>query len=171
MAAIAIDANMPADMGRAIGSHIGGTIDRAMSAVGRKPNVTLPGIGSAVVPAGQWTAVNESMSDRARTYQEQVTGRSGEAYVVGGVKFDGAVPGAYIDAKSAYAQFVDKKGKFADWWQGADSLVAQASRQVAVARGTEVQWHFAEQAAAQAAQRLLNQNAITGVRVIHTPAK
>ena len=42
---------------------------------------------------GQWHNVNETMSARARAYQQQITGRYGQAYIVEGVKFDGVAAG------------------------------------------------------------------------------
>jgi filamentous hemagglutinin len=112
------------------------------------------------------------MSARARAYQTQITGRTGESFVVDGVKFDGAVPGAYVDAKGpGYANFVNSDGSFYSWWRGSDSLLSQAERQLAVSNGVPIQWSFAEQRAADAAQRLLMQNNIGGVSIVHVPVK
>ncbi|MEA4833159.1 hypothetical protein SDC9_111045 [bioreactor metagenome] len=44
---------------------------------------------SPKTPQGQWHNVNESMSKASRDYQTQITGRTGQSYVVNGVKFDG----------------------------------------------------------------------------------
>jgi filamentous hemagglutinin len=74
---------------------------------------------------GTWQEVNESMSDRARAYQERITGiRANVGHVVNGVKFDGYSGGTLIDAKgSGYAKFVDKKtGTFHPWYQGITSI-------------------------------------------------
>lgn len=109
------------------------------------------------------------MSARARAYQQQVTGRTGESYVVDGVKFDGVNTGGLIDAKGpGYATFV-RDGQFRPWYRGADALVDQARRQLAVANGAPITWHVAEAEAATAMQNLLRQNNITGITVVHTP--
>lgn len=132
------------------------------------------GTSASGTTGGAWRTVNESMSSRARAYQSQVTGRPDEAYIVGGVKFDGLdeVSDALLDAKGlGYANFVNKSGRFYPWWRGADSLVSQAQRQVAVSNGAPIQWHVAEQRAAEAMRRLLAQNDIRGIQVIHTPVK
>lgn len=128
----------------------------------------VPGGG---LPPGQWTAVNEGMTDRARAYQEQITGRVDEAYVVGGVKFDGVAPNTYIDAKGlGYATHV-RNGVFQPYFQGADSLVQQARRQLVAAAGVPIEWHVAEEQAAVAMRNLLRDNGISGIEIIHVPAR
>src|SRR5687768_8950801 len=88
-----------------------------------------------------------------------------------GVKFDSFRGGSLIDAKGpGYAQFV-KNGQFVSWFKGADALVGQAQRQVAAAGGAAIQWHVAEQSAAQAMRKLLEENRIRGIEVVYTPAK
>src|SRR5262249_14977265 len=73
-------------------------------------------------PAGRWQTVNEAMSARARAYQTQVTGRTGEAYVVNGVRFDGVSGGTLLEAKGpGYATFV-RNGEFQDFFQGRQQL-------------------------------------------------
>ena len=119
---------------------------------------------------GTWTSVNESMSDRAAAYQAAVTGTpSGMGYVVNGVKFDGYQNGVLLDAKGpGYATFA-KNGKFVDWYNGADSLVGQAQRQLAAAGGVPIEWRVAEPAAATAIQNLFADNGITGINVVNVP--
>jgi RHS repeat-associated protein len=59
---------------------------------------------------GKWERVDEYMSDRARDYQTQITGRTGEVYRVNGVKFDGynSSTKTLLDAKGpGYAKFVE----------------------------------------------------------------
>jgi hypothetical protein len=119
--------------------------------------------------AGQWQSVNESMLERARAYQQQITGRSGQAYFVDGVKFDGVANGGLIDAKGpGYANFV-KNGRFRHWFNGADELVEQAQRQVRAANGTPIRWHVAEADAVTAIRNLFADSGITGIDIIHTP--
>ncbi|MCQ0034665.1 hypothetical protein [Burkholderia glumae] len=55
--------------------------------VGAGPLVGGLGSGAATNNAGgSWTSVNESMSAQAQAYQTQITGVTGQAYVVNGVK-------------------------------------------------------------------------------------
>ncbi len=123
------------------------------------------------IPQGQWRTVNEAMSARARAYQQQITGRAGESYVVNGVKFDGVNAGGLVDAKGpGYATFV-RNGEFRGFFQGQRALLEQARRQVAAANGAPITWHVAE-ADAVSAIRNLFANAkppITGITVVHTP--
>lgn len=118
---------------------------------------------------GAFMSVSESMSAQAAAYQARVAGtNAGSAYVVNGVKFDGFAKGVLIDAKSNYAQFV-KDGQFRSWFSGADSLVAQAQRQLSAAGGTPIQWRFAEEAAANATRALFQQRGISGISIVHVP--
>ena len=74
-----------------------------------------------------------------------------------------------LDAKGyGYAKFVSG-GRFFRWFKGTESLVSQARRQVAVSGGAPIQWHFAEEAAANATRTLLKENNITGIQVMYTP--
>lgn len=58
------------------------------------------------------------------TYQKQITGKEGQAFLHNGVKFDGVNNGTLIEAKGSYNNFVNKKtGEFYDWFNGKDSLV------------------------------------------------
>jgi RHS repeat-associated protein len=119
---------------------------------------------------GNWTAVNEGMSGRAAAFQREATGvPNGMGYVVNGVKFDGYQGGSLLDAKGpGYAKFV-KNGEFLPWYNGADSLVAQAQRQLAAAGGTPIDWRVAEPEAATAMRNLFANNGITGINVATWP--
>ncbi|MFM7160250.1 MAG: RHS repeat-associated core domain-containing protein, partial [Planctomycetaceae bacterium] len=118
---------------------------------------------------GQWRNVAESMFDRARAYQQQVTGRTGQSFFVNGVKFDGVGTGVLLDAKGpGYANFV-RNGRFRDWYRGADELVDQAQSQLRAANGTPIQWHVAEADAVTAIRNLFADRGITGIDIIHTP--
>lgn len=140
----------------------------------------LPGIddsGRMVGPAtksgpGQFGRVIESMSDRAAIYQSRVTGRLPDVgYTVNGVKFDGfdTARGVLLDAKGpGYATFV-RDGQFRPWYNGADSMAAQAQRQLGAAGGTPIEWHFAEEAAANATRNLFQSRGIEGILIFHTP--
>ncbi|NDZ14830.1 hypothetical protein C7T35_05055 [Variovorax sp. WS11] len=129
--------------------------------------------GSIMMSQTGWVQVNESMSPQARAYQTQITGVSGQAYVVSGVKFDGVGSnGILLDAKgSGYANFVLGNGEFAPWFAGEQSLVEQARRQVEAANGTPIQWSVAEPSAAIAMQNLLSDRGIKGINVVHVPPK
>jgi filamentous hemagglutinin len=122
---------------------------------------------------GSWMSVNESMSPQARAYQTQVTGVSGQAYVVNGVKFDGVRSnGTLLDAKGpGYANFVGSSGEFQPWFTGQSSLIDQAERQVAAAGGRPIEWNVAEPSAATAIKNLLRDEGIKGISVIYQPPK
>jgi len=118
---------------------------------------------------GEWMSATDSMSRRAAAYQAQITGRTGQAYVVNGVQFDGMRNNVLIDAKGpGYINFV-KNGMFQPWFTGQDALAQQAARQVQAAGGAHIQWHIAEQHALPAFQSLFRQYSITGIQLIHTP--
>lgn len=111
---------------------------------------------------GQWARVAESMSARALACQGRITGRAGEAFIRGGVKFDGIANGVLLEAKGpGYASFV-RNGSFQPWFSGAKGLVSQAQRQLAAAGGSPIQWHFVEEAAANATRALFQQRGISG---------
>ena len=130
------------------------------------------GGGAANTGPGQFGRVIESMSDRAAIYQSRVTGTLPDVgYVANGVKFDGfnAGRGVLLDAKGpGYATFV-KDGQFRPWYNGADSMAAQAQRQLGAAGGTPIEWHFAEEAAANATRNLFQSRGIEGISVFHSP--
>ncbi|WP_437293714.1 Tox-REase-5 domain-containing protein [Sorangium sp. So ce426] len=85
------------------------------------------------------------------------------------MKFDGIVNGVLQEAKGpGYAAFV-RNGTFQPWFQGAEALVSQAQRQVTAAGGAPIQWHFAEEAAANATRTLFNREGIKGIQVLFTP--
>jgi hypothetical protein len=112
------------------------------------------------------------MSPRAAAYQEQITGcPCGNAYNVNGVAFDGFRGGTLLDAKGpGYGSFVNRTtGRFHDWYEGADSLVDQAQRQLAAAGATPITWHVAEQNAAAAMQSLLGGRGVIGINIVWTP--
>ena len=114
----------------------------------------------------------QDVTGRAANYQSQITGRLPDVgYVANGVKFDGFANGTLLDAKGfGYANFV-KDGQFRSWFNGADSLVDQAQRQLNAAGGTPIQWHFAEEAAATATRNLFQSRGVSGIDVIFTPGR
>ncbi|MFY2560777.1 Tox-REase-5 domain-containing protein [Corallococcus terminator] len=133
---------------------------------------------------GQWAPAKESMSPRARRYQEQITGHtSDEAYWVGGVgrdsggvKFDGYEKRVLLEAKGpGYAnKFLDNlKPKIWFEMSGAKSLVEQARRQLRAAKGTgaSIRWLIAEEKTAEAIRLLFQKEKIYGIDVVHVAAQ
>jgi hypothetical protein len=107
---------------------------------------------------GQYVNVVENMSARAMRFQERVTGiRAGTSFLRGGVKYDhlDATRRLLVEVKGpGYANFVDKSGKFYDWFRGRNALLNQAARQVQAADGERVVWVFSEQRALDATRLL-----------------
>ncbi|RKH40308.1 hypothetical protein D7Y23_34980, partial [Corallococcus sp. AB050B] len=134
---------------------------------------------------GQWGPAKESMSTRARRYQEQITGHTAdEAYWVGGtstkaggVKFDGFKDDVLLEAKGpGYAEFFEDNFDPKDWFEASgkyQDLADQADRQQRIVQGMgiRIEWHVAEKHAADAMRKLLENNGFTEITVIHTPAR
>ena len=131
--------------------------------------------GSLFIPRrrgpGRWVKVNETMSTRARAYQERITKRSSnEAYEVNGVRFDGYRKGILIEAKGpGYANFV-KNGDFQPFFvkTGAKRLLEQARRQSIAAKGRPIEWHVAEKKFGQVLRDYIGERPF-GIRIVHTP--
>ncbi|NPC75082.1 hypothetical protein HPP05_35570 [Corallococcus exiguus] len=112
-----------------------------------------PPLPSSAGGPGKWVQVNESMSDRARDYQAQVTGApKGSAYrlKVGDeeVDFDGydLVEDLLLEAKGpGYAKFIKDDMTMKKFFQGFDKVLAQAERQVNAAGGRRIRWLVAEE--------------------------
>ncbi|WP_375742813.1 restriction endonuclease fold toxin 5 domain-containing protein [Corallococcus interemptor] len=121
---------------------------------------------------GKWVQVNESMSDRARDYQAQVTGApKGSAYRVKKgdqeVDFDGFDPEepALLEAKGpGYEQFFGPDLLAKEFFKKADALADQAQRQLRASGGMRVRWVVAEKKFADAL-RLLFRDRRVGVEV------
>ncbi|NTX57796.1 hypothetical protein HR086_41515 [Myxococcus sp. CA039A] len=169
-------------------------MERVAVPVGRAAAVLSGGPGAAIIlqrastaakngaPSkgpGQWGPAKESMSPRARRYQEQITGHTAdEAYWVGGVgkdsggvKFDGFEKGVLQEAKGpGYAKFfegLDPKRWFKN--SGAKALGEQALRQMKAAKGMPIRWHVAEEAAVPALRKILQDRGAKGIEVVFTP--
>lgn len=101
---------------------------------------------------------NETMSDSSRNYQKFITGaEEGMVYKVNGVKFDGYKDGMLIEVKGNYSNFVNKKtGEFYDWFNGKDSLISQANRQINAANGTGIQWYSNDSISMEAVQNIFD---------------
>ncbi|MGH3831897.1 MAG: Tox-REase-5 domain-containing protein [Pseudonocardiaceae bacterium] len=129
--------------------------------------------------AGEWRSVNESMSGRARDYQEQVTGHRGEAYEVlrpsgRPVRFDGYEDGTLIDAKGpGYSALLRDRGpgKLYPRKSVIEGLETSAKNQVEAARGRPIEWRVAEPDAAVQIERILAHAGYTGrIEVTHVPS-
>ena len=114
--------------------------------------------------------VREAMSPVAAAYQSKITGVAGDmSYVVNGVRFDGYKAGRLLEAKGpGYAKFI-KNGEYAGWFRGKNALLNQANRQTKAAGKTPIEWHFAEEAAANATRNLFVTQKIKGIKVIYNP--
>lgn len=120
--------------------------------------------------SGSWHRVNESMSTYSREYQTQVTGKTGEAWIQNGVKYDGMRDGTLLDAKAKYNQFVDKNtGRFYDWFKGRNALVNEAIRQIDASEGAPIKWYFAEKGALDATRILFAERGIEGIELVFQP--
>ncbi len=170
-------------------------LERVAVPVGRTVMALSGGPGAAIIlqrartaarsgqPAqgpGQWGPAHESMSPRAARYQEQISGRpASEAYWVGGkdhksggVKFDGFEDGVLLEAKGrGYANKFNDDLTPKKWFapSGAKEILEQARRQLQLAGSTRIRWHVAEEKAADAIQKLLQNGNISGIEVVFTP--
>ncbi|WP_338887396.1 Tox-REase-5 domain-containing protein [Rhodococcus sovatensis] len=113
------------------------------------------------------------MSERAAEYQEQVTGSPpGTEYVVDGVAFDGFGDDTLKDAKGpGYEHHIDEDGQWKPYFKGADSLVAQAERQLLAADGTPIEWSIAEEKAADTIRNMLQDAGFGDIEVVYAPPK
>ncbi|MBN8466373.1 hypothetical protein JYJ95_07600 [Corallococcus exiguus] len=142
--------------------------------------------GSGAAPSkgpGQWGPVKESMSTRARRYQEQITGHTAdEAYWVGGtstkdggVKFDGFRDDVLLDAKGpGYSAFFNEDLSPKAWFISSgktEELATQGARQAEAVHGMgiRIEWHVAEKHAADSIRKLLEGKNVTEIIVIPTP--
>lgn len=134
--------------------------------------LTQQGLRIANNGPGQWARVAENMQERARAFQELVTGvRADAGYLVGGVKFDGfdEAAGVLLEAKGpGYSNFV-KDGRFAEFFRGQAQLREQARRQLEAAGGTPIRWVFAEADAAEATRKLLKDAGYGEIEVVTRP--
>ena len=111
------------------------------------------------------------MSQHSRNFQNHVTGsKNGMVYEVRGVRFDGFRNGTLLEAKGNYSQFVNKNtGQFHGWFNGRQSLVNQANRQLSAANGKPIQWHFNDATSMNAVKKLFKSENITGIEFILNP--
>ncbi|MEM7704853.1 MAG: FG-GAP-like repeat-containing protein [Pseudomonadota bacterium] len=137
--------------------------------------ITARGSGKLLKGPGEFIIVNNrGYKDRAMRYQSKITGRLPDVeYLVDNVKFDGFddVNGILLEAKGPnYASKVNADGTFKVWFtKGANEMVDQAQRQLRVANGTPIQWHFAEAEAAEAVRELFLIRGVSGIEILVTP--
>ncbi|WP_328707279.1 Tox-REase-5 domain-containing protein [Citreicoccus inhibens] len=162
------------------------TIERVAIPVGRAAAVLGGGPGAAIIlqrvgaqgnqeaPSdgpGRWEFARESMEESARRYEKEVTGApDGQSYVVGDVKFDGYKDGVLLEAKGpGYAKFIPDAAESGGWFQGFRKIVNQAERQLEVANGTPIRWHFAEREAADFVREIFRTEGLGRIKVVYTP--
>ncbi|GMU02681.1 hypothetical protein KH5H1_68010 [Corallococcus caeni] len=115
---------------------------------------------------GKWVQVNETMSDRAREYQAQVTGApKGSAYRIKQgdeeVDFDGFDPkeDLLLEAKGeGYAKFIQDNMTLKEFYRGFNKVLAQAQRQLDAAGGRRIRWIVAEERFAMFLRRAFEAN-------------
>jgi RHS repeat-associated protein len=113
---------------------------------------------------GEWVAENTAgRSARSIAYQTQITGRTGQAFLLNGVEFDGSLGEALVEAKGPGYGFLLTQS-FGDGVL--EGLLDQAARQVAAAGAREITWYFAEESAATAFSEAIQQAGITTIRVL-----
>ena len=96
------------------------------------------------------------MSDLSRAYQKQIAGTD-MVWLQNGVKFDGFNAGRLVEAKANYKNFVNKKtGRFYDWFNGQDSLIDQAIRQINASDGAPIDWYFMDETSMNATKKLFS---------------
>jgi hypothetical protein len=91
----------------------------------------------------------------------------------GGVSFDGFKSGVLLEAKGpGYARFFSEDLAPRKWFavSGIRKLRDQAARQLQAAKGMPIQWHVAEEKAADAIRAYLEEEGLGAIKVVHTPA-
>ena len=133
---------------------------------------TLNAATSAAKIEGAYINVAESMSLRAMAFQKLVSGiEAGTSFLRNSVKFDyvDVARKVLVDAKGpGYTNFVNKAGEFYKWFAGRASMVDQARRQLAAAKGMAIEWRFADKAAMEATAKLFASEVppITGIKLV-----
>ncbi|MDY7230202.1 Tox-REase-5 domain-containing protein [Hyalangium rubrum] len=123
---------------------------------------------------GAWKHKKFSGSERARRYQEQITGSSAdEVYFIGKVEYDGFKAGLLKEAKGpGYLEFFEKNGQPKQWYRDSgrfQELLDQAAAQSRAARSLPVQWHVAEHELVDFLRRHFERAGIENIEILHTP--
>jgi len=142
---------------------------------GKKPRAGRSGPKTAGRPRGKvpggWVKKNEGMPARARAYQTQITGRTGQVYRIGDVEYDGMVEGVLREAKGpGFVKLIDGSD-FQTWFRKRENILRQAKRQAGAAGNVPLEWHVAEPEFKAVLEKLFKDKKIAGIRVIHTPVK
>jgi hypothetical protein len=127
---------------------------------------------------GEWTRKTERMTEEAQRYQSEMTGApEGWVYRVRTgpgpkdyVDFDGFKDGVLLEVKGpGYQQLLERMGG-REWFKGSKEMIEQARRQFRAAKGTPIQWHFAEREVADAVRGLFEGTELGGIKVVYTPS-
>ncbi|RKH62223.1 Tox-REase-5 domain-containing protein, partial [Corallococcus llansteffanensis] len=118
----------------------------------------------------------ESMSERARAYQAQVTGTpEGSAYRVQEgdmvADFDGfnATEDLLLEAKGpGYAKFIKDDMDMKEFFRGFGSVLKQAKRQSDLANGMRIRWIVAEERFANILREAFKARRFA-IEVVHVP--
>lgn len=123
---------------------------------------------------GEWKHRKFTGSERAKRYQEQITGRSGdEVYFIDGVEYDGFRAGVLKEAKGpGYRKFFDEDGDPEYWYEASgefQKLINQARNQEKAARNLSLEWHIAEREMVDILLRHFKSEKIKDIKIIYTP--
>jgi hypothetical protein len=112
-------------------------------------------------------------SVRAQAYQAQITGLPpGLAVALNGVVFDGCreSDGTMLEAKGpGYAWALRGSNAWMENYRGVDGIMDQAAKQSEAAAGRAIEWHFAEQPAADYFRNAFARRSLSNITVIYTP--
>ncbi len=139
------------------------------SSGGGRGSSTGSGGGSSSNEPRDWAPETQKWSENAIKYQEQETGRRGWQYLVNKARFDGydKVRNVLIDAKDNYLFTLKKDGTIQDWFNFRTKWIEKAQKQFDAAGGTPIEWHFSQEAVADAVRPLVSR----WVRVVYAPRK
>jgi hypothetical protein len=127
---------------------------------------------------GQWTQKPERMPAESQRYQSLVTGApEGWVYRVRTgpgpkdfVDFDGFKDGVLLEVKGPGYRELLQRMEGQEWFLGVEEMLKQAKRQVQAAKGTPIQWHFAEREVAESIRALFREERLGGIKVVYTVA-
>jgi hypothetical protein len=161
----------------------------------KEHDATGPGVTSK--PSLRWNGRRRKPEIGARRLEERARGRNEDILPLGHARsrvaddlcpalrlvsrWDGPTginPIGFVDRSGLESGILDD---LSAWWDrvvggsrkaggdAGDALEAEARSQVAAASGAPIQWHFAEEAAANATRSLFAEKGITGIEVLFTP--
>lgn len=127
---------------------------------------------STVEDVGTWTPTGFKGSAAARDYNLQITGApSTYTYVLADQAFDGRAPDGTLLTTfgPGYSANIGSNGALDTNWEGTAALIDTATAQIKAARSTPVRWVFAEQDAADATAKTLEDNGVRGINIVVVP--